>query len=132
MEILKELIAEEKEILLRSEHFHIEAATKEKCIHRLHWAERQRQLLHSLYACEKAIEAHVEKLSQQNQDNPDFINKMVDIYTQRLDYMISHYTREKDYWDKICEQMKSELDRDVEIYKSQKTILENKRLLVKT
>ena len=131
MEIFKKLIVKEKEMLLRSERFHIEAATKEKCIHRLHWAERQRLLLHQLYACEKEIEIHAENLFQQNPD-PDFANKLIDIFVERIDYLISHYERENGYWDKICDQMKAELDRDAEMYKSYKTILENKKILVKT
>lgn len=129
MEELKRLIEQEKEALNKGKGFHQQIIGVEKCIHRLHWAERQRSLLHVLYDLELKIEARAKYLLDQNKGNSEFINELMDIFTERVVRIINHLQGEKACWPKICENMQKEIDADIKEYRQVIESLKIKRMI---
>ncbi|OQX87777.1 MAG: hypothetical protein B6D55_02390 [Candidatus Omnitrophica bacterium 4484_70.2] len=132
---LKELIKKEEEIYKKRLELYKRVEIKYKCIWRLKalkLASEFKETLHSLYSIEKEIEREADFLLENSQNPEEIIN----LYLERLNNVIAFLEREKQAWSIICENIKKELDSDIEEYKNEIELLKIKktyeRLLSKT
>jgi len=132
---LKELIKKEEEIFRKRIEIYKRVETKYKCIWRLKalkLASDLKETLHDLYDIEREIEKEADFLLKNSQNTEEIIN----LYLERLNNVIAFLEREKQAWSAICENIKKELENDIEEYKNEIELLKIKktyeRLLSKT